>query len=222
MIEKLLKTTIYNNLDEFLQKKIYYIDMNMVKISPFDTVDSIECGSELMTDVVVKEKQINKDDIKTVNIEDAYDIILENLLLILIKDFNEIKSKRPKITIDKELRSQIELINKINHCQRISTINGYEPNVFIVPSYILDRVKQYNLHIFTDNVIENPLSAYDNKIFMYSNDGYINNYSLMVDRTIPTIRELKIKKILKRNEEMHFIILSLMKNINPLYIIDII
>ena len=97
-------------------------------------------------------------------------------------------------------------------------------NVAIVPEKFKDSISsQYQAAV--NQILFNPISDYDDRIFVIRIDNEIHQqkYHLLTDKRIPSKRELKLNKLLnKENDEINYVILPVQGHNESVVVINIV
>jgi hypothetical protein len=219
MLDVLLKGIINyvprESVEDMLNVKIASIDMIEVEKveEPDDKLEWDALGKEntIMTSTLEMKVVENKAQEVNINKSDNLEDIIKTILDKFEEDYKKGKNFNNVFEVkESEVKNYNRLITLIANASNMIAVNSRRGggNVAIIPQKFKNVVTpQPGL---VNKIYYNPMSDYSNKIFVLhiSDQMFEQKYHLLTDRKIPSSRQLKINKILnKENKEINYVIL---------------
>jgi len=219
MLDVLLKGIINyvprESVEDMLNVKIASIDMVEVETveEPDDKFEWGALGKEntITTSTIEMKVVENKAQEVNLNKSDNLEDIIKTILHKFEEDYEKGKNFNNVFEVkESEVKNYNRLITLIANASNMIAVNSRRGggNVAIIPEKLKGVVSPQSG--FVNKIYYNPITDYDNKIFVIhiSEQQFELKYHLLTDQKIPSSRQLKINKLLnKDNKEINYVIL---------------
>lgn len=211
MYDEIIKTIQSNNLlENYGAMQIMYVDYVITdtdksyNINLFDKTPKVGHSTSQVMGLKVFTKKFEKDDLKSTEIFNLYDIILDKYYELFLKNTDDVVKRLSKLDMELDFNQGVSHMGNRKFISKTMILSNYiaaesrrgSGNVAIIPN------KKYEFlfpNIYLKPII-NPTNIHKDKIFILRVDQESQNpgLTLIFDKGLPLMRHYKLKKLLNK------------------------